>query len=387
MNLDEALKYWKQRLTDGKPIYRVRVRRILEMDGAERRGIAIMRRISEKFQSNGLKTVPDFQSAWIDALVNIKLTDEGARPEDQPDGSTRPNEGLQDVESLEIAPDHDGLGLSGEEGEPVDKAAAPVAEALNSPAGDAGVVEVPVAPPVDAIIRVSSIPSANRGVVSVLPTDPISRATTLMSFEGYSQLAIMQGKREVRGMITWESIAKRSMLTPEPKAVADCRVDAQVIDSDASLFDAFPTIERFGYVLARSKERMITGIITATDFAAELAEHSYGFMRLRTIEMLIRRKLHPQLVPSDLVNLEEHSRAREESDPALLTFGENIRLLERDEIWNRQSLVIDKREFIKRLIEIRDVRNEVMHFGPDPLDAEQKKALKQMEDFLRQVFV
>ena len=55
MNLDQAVKYWKQRLTDGKPIYRVRVRRILEMDDAERRGIAITRRISEKFESNGLK--------------------------------------------------------------------------------------------------------------------------------------------------------------------------------------------------------------------------------------------------------------------------------------------------------------------------------------------
>jgi hypothetical protein len=43
MNLDQAIKYWKQRLTNSKPIYRVRVRRILEMDGAERRGIAIMR--------------------------------------------------------------------------------------------------------------------------------------------------------------------------------------------------------------------------------------------------------------------------------------------------------------------------------------------------------
>ena len=357
------------------------------MDGAERRGIAIMRRISEKLESNGLKTVPDFQSAWIDALVNIKLTNEGANSEGQPEVDIRPNEDPRDIESPEIAVDQDGLDLSDGEEESIDKAAAPVAEALNSPAGDAGVVEVPAVPPIDAIIRVSSIPSANRGVVSVLPTDPISKATTLMSFEGYSQLAIMQGKREVRGMITWESIAKRSMLTPEPTTVADCRIDAHVIDSDASLFDAFPTIEKFGYVLARSKERTITGIVTSTDFAAELGEHSYAFMCLRTIEMLIRKKLHPQLVSSDLTKLEEYSRARAESDPALLTFGENVRLLERDEIWGRLRVIIDKSEFTKRLLEIRDVRNEVMHFGPDPLDAEQKRSLKQMEDFLRQVFV
>jgi len=367
--LDQQIKYWKQQLINKRPIYRVRVRRILEMDGAERRGIAIIRRISEKFESNGLKTVPDFQSAWIDALVNIKLTDENESSDGQQGVDIQLGEDSQHLGSFETALSQNGLDLSGAETAPIDKAAAPVAEALNSPAGDTGVVEVPSIPPVDAIIRVSSIPSASRGVVSVLPTDPIHTATTLMSFEGYSQLAIMQGKREVRGMITWESIAKRSMLTPGPKTVADCRVDAHVIDLDAALFDAFPTIERVGYVLARSKERMITGIITSTDFATELREHSYAFICLRTIEMLIRKKLHPQLVTSDLTSLEEHSRARVESTVALLTFGENIRLLERDEVWTRLNVIIDKSEFIKRLLEVRNVRNEVMHFGPDPLGA------------------
>jgi hypothetical protein len=58
VNLDNAIKYWKQQLTDRKSINRVRVRRILAMEGAERRGFAIMRRISNKFEANGLRTVP-----------------------------------------------------------------------------------------------------------------------------------------------------------------------------------------------------------------------------------------------------------------------------------------------------------------------------------------
>src|ERR1019366_5282197 len=69
---------------------------------------------------------------------------------------------------------------------------APVAEALSVPTGDVGLVAVPVASTPDPIIRISSIPSANRGVMSILLTDDIEKATTLMSFEGYSQLAIMQ---------------------------------------------------------------------------------------------------------------------------------------------------------------------------------------------------
>jgi predicted transcriptional regulator len=357
------------------------------MEGAERRGFVIMRRISDKFESNGLRTVPDFQSVWIDALVSIDLIEERTNSVGEPDEADRFSDDSLNSTSPEISAPQNGLGSPEEEMDSADMPVAPVAEALNSPAGDTGVVEVRVAAQADAIIRVSSISSANRGVVSVLPTDPISKATTLMSFEGYSQLAIMQGLREVRGMITWESIAKRSMLIPEPTSVADCRIDAQVIDSDASLFDAFPTIEQYGYVLSRSKDRTITGIVTATDFAAELNQLSYGFICLRTIEMLIRKKLHPVLTAADLAALEEHSKARTESDPALLTFGENIRLLERDEIWDRLGLSIYKSEVLKRLIETRDVRNDVMHFGPDPLGDEQKRTLNQMEHFLRQVFV
>ena len=385
MNLDQKIAFWKEQLTNGKSVNRVLVRRILEMDGAERRGIAISRRIAEKLENSGLKTVPDFQSAWIDAPVSIRLANESVNSEDQSKaGSSFTESSVETASSLSTLDTNQSDLETGEE-EP-SKAAAPVAEPLNSPAGDAGVAVVPAASTVDAILRISSIPSANRGVVTVLEADPIARATTLMSLEGYSQLAIMQGVREVRGMITWESIARRSMLTP-PQTVGDCRVDAQVINSDASLFDAFEAIERFGYVLARSKERTITGIVTATDFAAELNQHSYAFICLRTIEMLIRKKLHPRLSSLDLTTLEEHSRARVEAKPTLLTFGENARLLQRDEIWARLSVSIDRNLFNERLLEISEVRNEVMHFSPDPLDANQKKSLKQMEDFLRQVFV
>jgi predicted transcriptional regulator len=386
MELDNFARYWRYRLFSGKPVYRVRVRRLLELVDAERRGWAITRRIASTLEQYGLRTDPDFQDAWIDGLVAIRLIAGGET--ENTGGGTGDNESET---QLETGPngalaDHIEDGPGAEQTLPAVEIA-PVAEVLSVPMGDVGLVEVPVSSSPDPIIRISSIPSANRGVMSVLLTDDIEKATTLMSFEGYSQLAIMQGAREVRGMITWESIARRSMLAPEPETVADCRTDAHVIDSDAGLFDALPTIERYGYVLVRSKERTITGIITASDFAVELGEHSYAFMCLKTIEMLIRKKLHPCLGAADLLDLEEHSKARKESDPAQLTFGENVRLLERDAIWARLRVNIDKTEFVKRLLETRDIRNDIMHFSPDPLGQKQKRSLKQMEDFLRQVFV
>jgi hypothetical protein len=393
MSLEKAAEYWKQRLVEKTPINRIRVRRLLALAGAERRGWAIMRRIAEALDDQGLETDPDFRSAWIDGLISIKLKVDPNTEDVSAEHVATPNSDMADEDeeldpfSEDPCPDVETANEDGED---------PIADDLNSPDGNQGVIEIPVAAPIDPpssvmapgdpVRRISSMASANRGVARVLLSDPLQVATTLMRFEGFSQLAIMQSEREVRGIISWESIAKRSMLQPEPKLVSDCRVDAQVIDADGSLFEALPTIEKFDYVLVRSKEKKITGIVTASDLAVELRSLSYPFMSIGTIEGLIRRKLHPQITVTDLALLEEHSKARIESDVSAMTFGENVRLLERDDIWTRLNVDIDKTQFTKRLLIIRDIRNDVMHFNPDPLGPSQKRELDQMEDFLREVF-
>jgi hypothetical protein len=392
MSLEKAAEYWKQRLVEKTPINRIRVRRLLALAGAERRGWAIMRRIAEALDDHGLETDPDFRSAWIDGLISIKLKVDPNAEDISAEHVATPNSDMVEEEK-ELDPFSDDpypdVEIANEDGE------APIADDLNSPDGNQGVIEIPVAAPIDPptsvlapgdpVRRIASIASANRGVARVLLTDPLQVATTLMRFEGYSQLAIMQSEREVRGVISWESIAKRSMLKPEPALVSDCRVDAQVIDADGSLFEALPTIEKFDYVLVRSKEKKITGIVTASDLAVELRSLSYPFMSIGTIEGLIRRKLHPHITVTDLALLED-STARIDSDVSAMTFGENVRLLERDDIWTRLNVDIDKKQFTKRLLIIRDIRNDVMHFNPDPLGPNQKRELDQMEDFLREVF-
>ena len=393
MSLEEAAEYWKQRLVEKTPINRIRVRRLLALAGAERRGWAIMRRIAKALDDQGLQTDPDFRSAWIDGLISIKLKVDPNAEDISAEHVATPNSDMAEGEkeldpfSEDPCPDVETVNQDGE---------APIADDLNSPDGNQGVIEIPVAAPIDPpssvmapgdpVRRISSIASANRGVARVLLTDPLQVATTRMRFEGFSQLAIMQSEREVRGVISWESIAKRSMLKPEPTLVSDCRVDAQVIDADGSLFEALPTIEKFDYVLVRSKEKKITGIVTASDLAVELRSLSYPFMSIGTIEGLIRRKLHPHITVTDLALLEEHSKARNESDVSAMTFGENVRLLEREDIWIRLNVDIDKRQFTNRLLIIKDIRNDVMHFNPDPLGPNQKRELDQMEDFLREVF-
>jgi hypothetical protein len=161
-------------------------------------------------------------------------------------------------------------------------------------------------------------------------------------------------------------------------------IEARIVNATDALFETLPQVEKYGYVLVRDKGK-ITGIVTVTDFAGELASMSQAFMSIGTIERLIRSRLHPCLTEADLAHLEEHSRALAEKDFARLTFGENLRLIQRSEIWGRLGMAVDKAEFTKRLSAITEIRNDVMHFGPDPLSTSQKRSLEQMEAFLRHV--
>ncbi len=381
MDLETSANYWKTQLAAGRPINRVRVRRLLDLAGAKRRGFAISENIRRVLSQHNLETDPDFESAWIEALLYIRLKDLSAASNEtgiEPSGMTVafPTNASSVDEALD--PGTEDLDNA------VQESLQPP-EPLDSPIGTPGVVEATSVPQTDAQARFASIPSANKGVVSVRLDDSMRAATTRMMLGGFSQLAIMQGDYKVIGMMSWESIAKRFLLGPPPQTVADCRTDAHVIDSDRSLYGGLETIERHGYVLVRSKEQKITGIVTANDLLSEFGRLSYAFMSIRTIELLLRNALCRHLTTDHFKHLEDHSRARNLADWEFLSFGECSRLLQREEIWNRLSLPVDKTLFQSSLEEIRMIRNEVMHFSADPLDETQLEMLQQTQAFMTDI--
>lgn len=380
MDIGQAAAYWEGRLKEGKPIYRVRVRRLLELAGSERRGYVIVQKIRKVLDAHGLVTIPDFELAWIDSLVRVRLASDGNAQE-----SIEPS--LDRVLGEQDSSDESIIDPAVSDQNQSPLATEAVAEPLNAPLETANfeATDASVTSSTDPVVRVASLAAANRGVVSVSTSDKLDKATTLMLFENYSQLVVMQGIRDAKGMISWESIARRSMQSPPPLTVQDCMIEARTVNATAALFDTLREVEQYGYVLVRDKGK-ITGIVTATDFAVELASMSQAFISIGTIERLIRNRLHPCLAESDFSYLEQHSRALALKDFARLTFGENLRLMERPEIWSRLKVSVDKVEFTGRLSAITEIRNDVMHFGPDPLSPSQKKSLEQMESFLRHVF-
>ncbi|KQQ63612.1 hypothetical protein ASF66_04515 [Pseudomonas sp. Leaf129] len=218
----------------------------------------------------------------------------------------------------------------------------------------------------DPTQRIGRLPSANARPVSVNPNATVAEAVTIMLLNDYSQLPVMQGDRSIKGVITWQSIGIKLALGRPCTLVQDCLEDAVVLQSNVSLFSAIPTIVERAFVLVRDEKGSISGIVTTTDLSLQFRQLAEPFLLLGEIEM------HLRLLSDGKFSVNELTSARDPSDTSRnisslsdLTFGEHIRLLENPARWAALGLSIDRGTFVKHVNEIRDIRNNVMHFDPD----------------------
>jgi hypothetical protein len=65
-----------------------------------------------------------------------------------------------------------------------------------------------------------------------------------------------------------------------------------------------------------------------------------------------------------------------------LSFGEYMRTFQNPDLCDKLGLMIDRKSFANKLDEIRNIRNEVMHFAPNPLDSEEVLTLWNFSVFL-----
>ena len=232
-------------------------------------------------------------------------------------------------------------------------------------------------------IRIGILDAAKREPISVKPDAPLNVATTIMQLKDFSQLPVMENKRDVKGVVSWKSISARILLGRDCESVRHCMDPAQVIDSAMPLLDAVDVIRRHDYVLVRDKTKTITGIITASDVAQEFMQLTTQFLLIREIEGRLRHLIKGKFSTEQLSASQNVGSAKPIEGPTDMTFGGYIRLLQNKEHWDRLGLSIDRKEFLKRLDSVREIRNEVMHFDPEGLDSEQKRKLEEFAKFFR----
>ncbi|MEM6790720.1 MAG: hypothetical protein AAF928_02230 [Myxococcota bacterium] len=153
------------------------------------------------------------------------------------------------------------------------------------------------------------------------------------------------------------------------------------------MLDVIPAVLKHGCILVRDEKELITGIITKTDLGKVLAVFSRPFVLLERIEFRIRSLVERAGFTSEELRI----LARDDGDdrPVTtvddLTIGEYKRLLDRDDVWARIDIGIERKPFIAQLGKVRSVRNRVMHFNPDSPTDDDIDVLTRFVDLLEEL--
>ena len=298
------------------------VREFLYKFGNARRGFRVVAEVRYKLDKYHLCTSPDFEFEYIDNLILIELDDDV-----EAKGSDKKTVSLR--------------------------------------------------------VRVDSLTAAHNNPERVAPDDPLDRATTVMRMEGFSQLPVMTTERDVKGVISWRSIGVAYANGRNPNVVRECMEDAHEIDTKTTLADATHEIWKHDYVLVRGVDKIVSGIITAADLADQFRQLAHPFLLIGEIEHHLRNFVRGRFTVEQFT--EAAKGDKEVKGPDDLTFVGYCRLLEREDSWKKLELHIDRKECIRRLEKVRNIRNDVMHFSPDGIEPGDLGQLERLAELLRQL--
>jgi CBS domain-containing protein len=312
---------------------RISVRDLLALWGATDRGDQVSR-IEADLANHGLVTSPSFRAVTLDTVVSLTT------PPDEAEGSAT-------AESAEI----DDLPAAGDD----------------EGGGDLNVrLTVGNLTPLD-------------GVASVGPNSRLEEAITEMLLNDFSQLAVLSGPRNVRGAVTWRSIAQAMHQKPDA-SVADATIHAEAVAYERDLFEVLPTLQQREFVFVTDVSRAVMGIVTTADVARRYGEMANPFFQLGELDQTLRWILRNALdVPTVQPLCSRKIRSFDD-----LSFGDYERILGNRDIWRQLGWPLDRQIFISRLEKIRGIRNKVMHFHPDPISEDAIDKLRNFNSLLHQ---
>ncbi|MGW3996308.1 restriction system modified-DNA reader domain-containing protein [Amycolatopsis sp. NPDC004772] len=321
----ERLRQARTRADQGDP-ERITVRELLKLWGVTDRGDQIGR-IEAGLANHGLVTSPGFRAVTLDTVVTLTT------PPEEPEEPAAP-----DV--LPATEDDEG-------------------------GGD-----------LDVRLTVGNLKPVE-GLAFVGPNSSLDEAITTMLLNDFSQLAVLSGPRNPRGAVTWRSIVQAMHSKPGAR-LADAIVHAEVVAYDRDLFDVLPTLQQQEFVLVTDESRAVQGIVTTSDVARRYGEMATPFFQLGELDQTLRWIIRCEL---DLPAVRPLCGRPVDSFDHL-TFGDYQRILENKDAWNRIGWPLDRPAFIARLNEIRQIRNSVMHFHPDPISEDTVEKLRHFNSLL-----
>jgi len=318
---------------EGDDPARISVRELLSLWGVKDRGDQITR-IEADLANHGLATRPNFRSVTLETPVAVITAAQEAEDTEEA------------VETVATPPD--------EEDEAEDRYTG---------------------------LMVGNLRSALGGVESVAPTATLDEAITKLLLNDFSQLAVLAGKHNLRGAITWQSIAQARI--DDPRAgLSDAVVPARDVNYRTDLMTVLEELRRRGFLFVRNEFNEVAGIITAADVAERYGEMANPFILIGDLDRLLRRAIGRKISVEEVVAACGPSRSQIKSYDDM-SMGDYQRVLENPTLWAKLGLPLDRATFVARIDRIRGVRNAVMHFNPDPLPIGTVAHLSAINELLR----
>jgi predicted transcriptional regulator len=266
---------------------------------------------------------------------------------------------------LTTAPDFRAVGLDSavrllEVPEPAEAAPA-VAPAQAEAEAAAGADEESI----DIGLTLGNLLSGDWSLAWVTPTASFEEVITKLQINDYSQVAVLANQYTLHGAISWKSIAEAKHLNPAA-AVSDA-IDrtAKVFDYDSRLLDVLPTLQADEFIFVRDFERRVSGIVTAADVVRKYDDTATPFFLIGEVDQELRQLIMNSF-EEDTVRQACKSAGTSFKSFETMTIGQYQAVLGDPMCWQQLGWPLDRAQFVERLSEIRRVRNNVMHFNPDP---------------------
>ena len=316
-------------------------RRLLSWVGASRRGSNVVEKLRRKMQEAEVTTTPDFEGVYIDRAIRLHGIND-----------TGPNTEENGNDGYDLAREEDGVRVATE--------------------GD-----------LEPAHWIGRLEAATNSPLMVSLSDSVGHAITLMLQHEYSQLPVKRGPNKIAGMISWRSIGKKLHLLGACESVQDCLEKHYEVKDTASLFEVIQWVTRHDSVIVKTGSDQISGIITNADISREFRRLAEPFLLLGDIENALRRLIDQRFSPTELQeSLDPNQASRTVESASDLTFGEYLRLMQKPENWDRFGLNLERTLIVNQLNEVREIRNEVMHFNNDPLEGDSTETLRSAAHFL-----
>lgn len=341
---DEFLQSAKKAAKRESP-YRMSVRELIGTWGAPGRDFGVNEQVDADLGDYGLTTEPDFRTVTLDDTVAIVLTTQRETDE----AMTSP---VEDASALEATPPQINVEVSQDGG-----------------AWDRG-------------LTIGNLPSASKKVCSVTPDATFEEAITLMLTEDFSQLAVMTSPRDLRGAVSWKSIAKARNANPDAKLSAAI-VKAEAVPYTTDLISMLPVIERQEFIFVHGADKSITGIVTLVDVVEAYGQMASPFFMIGRIDQSLRHIIEATFTIKTIIPLVDPDGLRSITSYGQLTMGDYQRILENPNCWTELGWPLHRKIFCNRLEKIAKIRNNIMHFNNDPLPGDVVSRLQNFVNLLQ----